>query len=463
MPKNPDACVIGSGPNGLAAAITLAEAGLSVALYEAKASVGGGMRSAALTLPGFTHDICSAIHPLALSSPFFQKLPLKNLHWIFPPLSLAHPFEDGSVAVLGPSDGPEELRGFFAPFVKGWKELAPEILQPLHIPAHPLLLVKFGIYGMRSAETLWKKFRHPHSRALIAGLAGHSMLPLTAPLSAAFGLVLGTLALAVGWPVAQGGSQAIAEALAAYFTSLKGEIFLHQEIERLDQLPAKLILCDLTPKQLLAVAGEKFPESYRRKLESYRYGPGVFKMDWALSQPIPWKAQECYKAATVHLGGSAEEIARAEQEVFEGRHPERPFIILAQQSLFDATRAPPGQHTAWGYCHVPNGSTQDMTEQIETQIERYAPGFRDCILARCTHTAQQMEAYNPNYVGGDINGGVQDLRQLFSRPAHPWNPYATPLEGVYICSSSTPPGGGVHGMCGYNAARVALKKLSKLG
>jgi len=463
MPNQFDAAVIGSGPNGLAAAITLARAGLSVVIYEAKQSVGGGMRSGALTLPGFVHDFCSAIHPLALSSPFFRTFPCEewNLQWIFPPSALAHPFEDGSALLLDPLNAPEEFKMVLKPFVKKWELLTEEILSPFHFPRHPLTLLRFGWSALHSARSFWQRFQQRQTRALFAGLAGHSMMPLNDPLTAAFGLVLGTLGLKVGWPLAKGGSQKIADALLSYFLSLGGHIELSTEITNIDALPStKLTLCDLSPKQLLAIAGHRLPKRYMSRLKKFRYGPGVFKIDWALSQPIPWQSKECLNAATVHLGNSAEEILQAEKAIFAGQHPQQPFIILAQQSLFDTSRAPKGQQTAWAYCHVPHNSQVNMTSQIESQIERFAPGFKECILARHTRTAHEMEAYNPNYVGGDINSGLLDVRQFFSRPSGLLNPYATPLKGVFLCSSSTPPGGGVHGMCGYHAARVALKSLA---
>jgi phytoene dehydrogenase-like protein len=464
-----DAIVVGSGPNGLAAAITLARAGLSVALYEAKSTVGGGMRSAELTLPGFIHDVCSAIHPLAVASPFFRALLLEKqeLKWISPPVALAHPLEEGKAVLLERSvditsnrldgDG-KAYKQLMQPLVAEWNALAEDLLQPLHFPRHPWLIAKFCFFGIRSAGGLARTlFSESAARSLFAGLAAHSILPLDTSLTAAFGLILGTLGHLTGWPICRGGSQNIAAMLAAHFRSLGGEIITNAPVEQISSLPsAKVLLFDVTPRQLLRMAGEFFPAKYRKQLQAYRYGPGVFKVDWALSSPIPWKAKECAHAGTVHVGGTLEEIERSEKQVSEGEHPEKPFVILAQQSLFDATRAPEGKHTAWGYCHVPHGSEIDMTEKMEAQIERFAPGFRDCILARSTKSPKQLEQYNANYIGGDINGGVQDLFQAFTRPVASFVPYATPVEGIYICSSSTPPGGGVHGMCGYNAAQVAL-------
>lgn len=471
MPKNKkyDAAVIGSGPNGLAAAITLAQAGRSVVLYEAKETVGGGMRSAELTLPGFVHDICSAIHPLGVGSPFFRNLPLHEfgLEWIQPLIPLAHPFRDGSAAILYRSvektadglgiDAKAYVR-LMDYFVTHWEALAVDLLAPLHFPFHPLLTARFALPALRSAKGLaLNKFKEEAARGLFAGLAAHSILPLERTISASFGLVLGILGHAVGWPFPKGGAQKIADALAAYFKSLGGEIFTQINIQSIEELDSKVILCDITPRQLLEIAGKILPDNYARRLKKYRYGPGVFKIDWALSQPIPWKVKECLHAGTVHIGGTLEEIALSEREIWNGILPEKPFVLLAQQSLFDQSRAPEGKQTAWGYCHVPNGCSDDMTDRIETQIETMAPGFKDCILARHTYTPLEMEEYNSNYVGGDINGGVQDFGQLFARPVCPFFPYSTPVKGLYFCSSSTPPGGGVHGMCGHHAALSAIK------
>lgn len=470
MKPSYDAVVVGSGPNGLAAAITLAQAGLSVILFEAKSTLGGGMRSAELTLPGFIHDSCSAIHPLGIASPFFRKLPLAQygLEWIQPGIPLAHPLDDGTTVVLDHSiDNTSQNLGVDAssyknlmkPFVTHWDDLASDILAPLHMPHHPILLARFGLRAMRSARHLvLHEFEGERARALFAGLAAHSIMPLDKMLTSAFGLVLGALGHVAGWPMPRGGSQTIANALAAFFRSLGGEIVTDYHVENLNSLPpVNAILLDVTPRQLLKMVKNGFPISYRRKLEEYRYGPGVFKIDWALRNPIPWKAKECLLAGTVHVGGTLHEILQSEKEVWEGKHPERPFVLVAQQSLFDRTRAPENKHTAWAYCHVPNESTFDMTKQIESQIERFAPGFKDCILARSTRSPLQIEHHNPNCVGGDINGGVQDFYQFLRRPVSFLHPYSTPIRGLYLCSSSTPPGGGVHGMCGYHAARVALK------
>ncbi|MBI5565027.1 MAG: NAD(P)/FAD-dependent oxidoreductase [Chloroflexi bacterium] len=477
-----DAVVVGSGPNGLAAAITLARAGRSVIVFEAKDTIGGGTRSAELTLPGFVHDVCSAVHPLAVGSPFLRSLPLKQfgLEWIYPPASLAHPLADGTAVIVQRSiEATSETLGADAaayrrlmkPLAADWDHLAYEFLGPLRFPHHPITLLRFGPRALLPAATLARlTFRGERARAVFAGMACHSIMPLEHITTAAFGLVLGTTAHAVGWPIPKGGAQSIADALGAYLKSLGGEIVTNCEIERLDQLPPqhapqhaphRAVLFDVTPRQLDRIAGDYLPAGYRRKLQGYRYGPGVFKMDFALDGPIPWAAQECAQAATVHIGGTLEEIAAAERAVWRGEHPDKPFVLLAQQSLFDSTRAPEGKHTVWAYCHVPNGSTCDMSERIIAQIERFAPGFRDRILARSTRTSLEMEHYNPNYIGGDINGGVQDWRQLFTRPVASRNPYATPTKGIYLCSSSTPPGGGVHGMCGYFAAKAALKTVLK--
>lgn len=464
-----DAVIVGSGPNGLAAAITLARQGWRVLLLEAKETIGGGMRTAELTLPGFRHDICSAIHPLGMGSPFFQSLPLHDygLKWIQPDLPLAHPLVDGTAVALHQSldktaeqlgkDGPT-YRRLFAPLVADWDKIAREFLGPLRLPRHPLAVTQFGIRALWPAAMLARAlFRTEPARALFAGLSAHSIMPLEWPLTASFGLMLGTLGHKVGWPLPRGGSQSIADALAAFFTDLGGEIVTNHEVKSLTELPpARAVLLDVTPRQLLAIAGEQLPISYRSQLEKYRYGPGVYKIDWALSEPIPWQAAACRRAGTVHLGPTLDEVALSERLVWNDGVTERPYTLVTQQSLFDSTRAPIGQHTGWAYCHVPNSSTVDMTAAIEAQIERFAPGFRDTILARHTMSTHDFQQYNPNYIGGDINGGVQNWRQLFTRPVPRLNPYTTPLKNVFICSSSTPPGGGVHGMCGYHAAQAVL-------
>ncbi|MBP6440328.1 MAG: NAD(P)/FAD-dependent oxidoreductase [Caldilineaceae bacterium] len=464
-----DAVIIGSGPNGLAAAITLAQAGQRALIVEAKATPGGGMRTQELTLPGFKHDICSAIHPLGIASPFFRNLPLADygLEWILPPVSLAHPLDggdavavttslDGTAAELGP-DG-RAWRLLFGPIVAQWEHALDDLLAPLHFPRHPLLYAGYALPMVAPATLLARTlFRGERARAVIAGMAGHSVLPLERPPTGAFGLLLTLLAQTVGWPVARGGSQAIADALVRYAQSLGVELVCGWEVADLGELPpARAYLFDTAPKGLLRIAGERLPAGYRRQLERYRYNPGVFKIDWALDGPIPWTAAACSQSATVHIGGTLDEIAASERAVWRGEHPARPYVLLAQQSLFDPTRAPAGKQVAWAYCHAPNGSTVDMTVAIEQQVERFAPGFRDRILARATRHAAAMEAYNPNYVGGDINGGVQDLFQHFTRPGLNLTPYRTPAKGIYLCSSSTPPGGGVHGMCGYYAAQVVL-------
>ena len=472
-----DAVVVGAGPNGLAAAIRLAEAGWSVLVVEGREQVGGGTRSAELTLPGFIHDVCSAVHPCGVASPFFRRLPLARygLAWVDPELPLAHPLDDGRVMMLARSvaetarslggDGAAYER-LMSPLVSGWEELVGELMRPaLRFPRRPVTLAKFGFQGARSAESLARKrFSEEPARALFAGLAAHSFLPFSQAPSAAFGLVLGLLGHAVGWPVARGGSQQIAEALAAHLRALGGEIATRVRVESFAELPlARAVLFDLTPRQLLKVAGGELPGPYRERLASYRYGPGVFKVDYALDWPIPWKNASCARAGTVHLGGTLEEIAAAEADAAAGRAPERPFVILVQPGLRDATRAPEGCSTVWAYCHVPHGSTLDMTDRIERQIERFAPGFRDRVLARQTRHCAQMETENPNLVGGDINGGAMDWRQWVARPILSPTPYRIPVPGLYLCSASTPPGGGVHGMCGFHAAEAALRDLRRRG
>lgn len=466
-----DAVVVGAGPNGLAAAITLTRAGRRALVCEAAPEIGGGLRSAELTLPGFVHDICAAILPLTVASPFFRRLPLAEhgLVWVHPPAPLAHAFDDGTAVVLERSvadtaaalgrDGPAYAR-LMGPLVRDWELLAPAILAPLRIPRHPLALARFSRHALRSARGLAESaFRDERARALFAGLAAHSMLPLEQPPSAAFGLTVGLLGHVVGWPLARGGSQTLAVALADYLRALGGEIATHTPVTALAELPpARAVLMDMTPRQVLAVAGERLPGWYSHSLRRFRYGPGVFKIDWALDGPVPWRAAACARAGTVHLGGTLDEIAAAERAVWQGVAPERPYMIVAQQSLFDPTRAPAGKHTLWAYCHVPAGCTVDMTARMEAQIERFAPGFGNRILARSVLSPAAMEAHNPNYIGGDINGGVQDFFQLFTRPAPRLSPYVTPDPRLYICSSSTPPGGGVHGMCGHFAARAALRR-----
>ena len=462
-----DAIVVGSGPNGLAAAIRLQQAGVSVLLLEARDTIGGGMRTKELTLPGFYHDVCSAVHPMALGSPFFSTLPLADygLEYLFSPLEAAHPFDDGTAAFLSRGIGEtaaalgadaRAYRRLIAPVAEHWEAIAADSLGPFSFPRHPLIMARFGLNALRSASAIAGRFSTSRARGLWAGMAAHSIQPLTNVASAAIALVLSAVGHRYGWPVPKGGSQAIGQALAGYFVSLGGEIRTDVNVSSLEQLPSHhAVLFDLTPKQLLTIAGHRFSPHYRRQLSRYRYGPGVFKMDWALSGPIPFTAPECRRAATVHLGGTFEEIALSEQQAYNGKVSTAPFVLLSQQSLFDH-RAPAGKHTAWAYCHMPNGSEADMSGIIEGQIERFAPGFRDLVLARHTMNARQLEAYNPNYVGGDINGGIIDIRQLFTRPALRISPYRTSAKGIYICSSATPPGGGVHGMCGYHAANTVL-------
>ena len=467
-----DAIVVGSGPNGLAAAIVLARAGLAVEVREGAATIGGGARTAPLTLPGFRHDICAAVHPLGFGSPFFRTLPLTEcgVEWIQPPLALAHPLDDGPPGVLHRSVcdtaralGPDGDRyaALVEPLIERWDELSREILAPLHIPRHPFLLARFGMRALRSATGLLEgHFESPRARALLAGISAHAVIPLTATASAAFGLTLATAAHAVGWPIVRGGSQMLVDALAVHLRSLGGQIITDAPVRSLSELRnARLVVLDLTPRQVLQVAGDRLSRRYRRSLGRFRYGPGVFKMDWALAGAVPWRDPECARAGTVHLGGTLDELVVAEQAAWQDRHPNRPFVLLSQPSLFDPTRAPAGQHVLWGYCHVPHGSREDMSERIEAQIERFAPGFRELVLARSTLDTRQLEEHNPNSVGGDIGGGANTIDQLFFRPTMRRVPYATPMRGLYICSSSTPPGGGVHGMCGFHAATAALREL----
>jgi phytoene dehydrogenase-like protein len=467
-----EAIVVGSGPNGFAAAITLARAGRSVTVFEAKETVGGGTRSSELTLPGFLHDVCSAVHPMGIASPFFRTLPLQEhgLEWVQPDVPLAHPLDDGTAVVLYRSveatadslgGDAKAYRSLMGPLVRDWENLASQLLGPMiRVPRHPMTLARFGLRAIRSASGLaGAVFEGERARALFAGLAAHAILPLERPFTATFGLLLGAAAHAVGWPVARGGSQRIADALASYLRSLGGEIVTGRTIESLEELgAADTLLLDVTPRQLIRIVGQRLPDRYRNRLSRYRYGPGAFKVDIALDGPIPWKANECSRAGTVHVGGTLDEIAAAERAVANGQHPEQPYVLVAQQSLFDPTRAPEGKHTVWAYCHVPNGSKVDMTERIEAQIERFAPGFRERVLATNVLSPGGLEQYNENYIGGDIAGGAHDGLQLFFRPTIGLVPYATPAKGIYICSSSTPPGAGVHGMCGYFAAQAALQR-----
>jgi phytoene dehydrogenase-like protein len=468
-----DAIVIGSGPNGLGAAIELARHGRKVIVYEAANVVGGGMRSAELTLPGFVHDHCSTVHALAYASPLLASLPLQDygLDLVQPTYSVAHPFDDGSAVVLERSVRATAERlgrdahayeALFEPLVQHWKQLAPMLLAPpIGIPRHPLLMTKFGLKAIQSARGLAERTFFGHrAKALFAGVAAHSVLPLEWRGSAAFGLVLTASAHADGWPVAKGGSQKLADAMGDYFKSLGGTIELGRRVTSLNDLPAaSAILCDLAPKGLAEVAADRLPASYLKSLQNYTHGPAAFKMDWALSGPVPWKSTDVAKAGTVHLGGTFDEIAEAELAPWQGRHAGKPYVLLVQPTLFDPSRAPEGKQTLWAYCHVPNGSTIDVSDRIEAQIERFAPGFRDVVLARHVTTPQDFERGNANLVGGDIVGGAQTLWQTLLRPFPRANPYKTPVKGLYLCSASTPPGAGVHGMCGYNAARVAMKKM----
>jgi phytoene dehydrogenase-like protein len=468
-----DAIVVGSGPNGLAAAITLRQKGLSVLLVEGKKEPGGGMRSAQLTWPGFVHDVCSAVHPMVTMSPFFKRLPLQDfgLEMINPTLAAAHPFDDGSAGVLHHSlyDTAEGLGVDKKSYLKLMKQtvhdlpkLLPDLLGPLPMPRHPLALANFGLKALTSASWLANRFESRQAKGLWAGMAAHAMQPLTNLSTSAIGMMLMAAAHVGNWPIAKGGSQSIANALVSYYLSLGGVLQTGFFVKSLNDLPpAKAVLLDVTPNQLLSIAGDRLSSTYRQKLERYRYGMGVFKIDWALSEPIPFTNPDCRQAGTVHLGNTIEEITAAEQLTSEGKHQQKPFVLLAQPSIFDNSRAPEGKHTAWAYCHVPNGSVQDQTAAIESQVERFAPGFRDIILQRNTMNAMQMQDYNPNYIGGDINGGVQDIFQLYSRPVLSLSPYRTSAKGIYICSSSTPPGGGVHGMCGYHAAQRVIKDIFK--
>lgn len=470
-----DAVVVGSGPNGLAAAIELARGGARVRVLEARETIGGGMRTAALTLPGFAHDVCSGCHPMGVLSPFLRTLPLAahGLRWLHPPASVAHPLDDQPAVLLRRSldATAAELgadaaawRACFAPLLERPHELLADLLGPLRLPAHPLRLARFGLPGLLPATIAGRAgFRGARARAALAGCAGHSILPLERPLSAAVGFLFALTAHLTDWPVAAGGSQAIADALAGTLRALGGRIDTGVPVRRLADLPpTRVVLFDTAPAQLAAIGAPVLPPRYVRRLGRYRYGPGVFKLDWALDGPIPWRDPRCLEASTVHVGGTLEEIAAAEAAVWRGAHPARPYVMVVQQSQFDPSRAPAGRHTGYAYCHVPAGSTVDCTAAIEAQIERFAPGFRDRILARHRLTPADLERGNPNYVGGAITGGVADLCQFFTRPVARLDPYATPHPRLFICSASTPPGGGVHGMCGAFAARSALRRLARL-
>jgi phytoene dehydrogenase-like protein len=466
---NRRACVIGSGPNGLAAAIVLAQCGFRVDVFEAEAIPGGGARTLELTLPGFLHDFGSAVHPLGVGSPFFSSLPLAEygLSWIHSPAPLAHPLDDGTAVILERNlndaeaalgvDG-KSWKALMQPFVSHWKEFAAEVLAPVHLPfRHPLLMGHFGLMALSSAKSVASRFREPRTKAVFAGLAAHSFLALDESLSGVFGVLLGVAAHSVGWPIPARGSQSLTNALCRHLCAIGGTVTTSRRIESLAELKNyDVTLCDVTPRQLLRLGNSHFSEGFKRQLAKYRYGPGVFKVDYALSAPIPWKASECLRAATVHLGGSFEEIAESEKAMSQGKLAERPFVILAQPSLFDSTRAPAGEHTAWAYCHVPNGSNFDMLPRIEAQIERFAPGFADCILARKVFSPGGLEAMDANLIGGDISGGAMDIRQFLFRPTR--RGYRTSARDVFVCSSSTPPGGGVHGMCGFHAAKLARSR-----
>ena len=468
---NHRACVIGAGPNGLAAAIVLAHAGLHVDVFEAEPIAGGAVRTLELTLPGFRHDFGSAVYPLGAGSPFFSSLPLAEygLQWIHSPAPVAHPLDDGT-AVLLERDLAEATSSLgedgkpwselVQPFVDNWQDFASDVLRPVSlIPEHPVLMARFGIKALRSARTIAARFRSDRTRALFAGLAAHSCLGLDEVLSGSFGMLMAIPAHAVGWPIPRGGAQSLTNALCRYLEKLGGKISTSSRLENIEQLSDyDLQMFDVTPRQLLALAGDRLSEGFRRQLEIFRYGPGTFKVDYALSSPIPWRASACLRAATVHLGGHFDEVATSEKTVRLGSHPQRPFVLLVQPSLFDPSRAPAGKHTAWAYCHVPNGSTVDVLPRLESQIERFAPGFQDCVLARRVFTPADLETKDANLVGGDIGGGALDARQFLFRPTR--HHYATSDPSIYLCSSSTPPGGGVHGMCGYHAARAALAKVS---
>lgn len=471
MASSPKACVVGSGPNGLAAAIVLARAGLHVDVLEAESVPGGAARTLPLTLPGYLHDFGSAVHPLAAGSPFFSSLPLEShgLDWIHSPAPLAHPLDDGTAVVLERTlenaqrafgvDGKTWIE-LVKPFVERWSDFIPEVLRPAPmVPKYPWLMARFGWHALFSAKGIASHFRNERTRALFAGLAAHSFLALHEPLTGAFGLMLAIAAHAVGWPIPRGGSQSLTNALCGHLVSIGGRLTTGTRVESLSKLSDhELILCDISPRHLLQIEDERLSAGYRRKLQTFRYGPGAFKVDYALAQPIPWKASECLRAATVHVGGTFDEIAASEASVKQNNHPDRPFVLLAQPSLFDPSRAPKNQHTAWAYCHVPNGSTFDMLSRLEEQIERFAPGFRECVLARSIFSPSALEKMDANLVGGDITGGAMDMDQLLFRPS--WRHYSTSARDIYICSASTPPGGGVHGMCGYHAARKALAHRS---
>ncbi len=464
--------IVGSGPNGLAAAIHLAQNGAQVLVVEAKSTPGGGMRTAELTLPGYLHDVCAAIHPMGIASPFLKSLDLEahGLVWAQPTYPVVQPMDDGkavvherSVADTAARLGPDRdtYQKLFTPLTEDSEKLYHSLLGPLSIPRHPFAMLKFARHALKSARQLAdRSFKTPEAKALFSGHAAHSVQPLENTATAAVGMMLGVSAHSVGWPVAVGGTQSITRALLSILRGLGGEIICETSVSALEALPkAKAYLFDTSPRAMSEICHSQFPEGYRDRLKSYRYGPGVFKVDWALNEPIPWTNAEARLTACLHVGGTFDEVADAERECWQGHHSRRPFLILAQPTVVDPSRAPEGKHTAWAYCHVPNGSTVDMQARIEEQVERFAPGFRDCILESHTMMTTDVEAYNPNYIGGDVIGGVQDLGQLYTRPVARLNPYTTPAKNIFLCSASTPPGAGVHGMCGYHAAKTALKRI----
>jgi phytoene dehydrogenase-like protein len=472
--RTPDAVVVGAGPNGLAAAITLARAGLAVDVFERAATPGGGCRTGELTMPGFRHDVCAAVHPLAAASPFLATIDLRTrgVELLYPKVAFAHPLGGDRAAALRSSvsetaaglgqDG-KRYRRLMEPLVRETDVIVEQMLAPLRsLPTHPVAVARYGLPGLLPVTALAAGFATVQAKGLLAGAAAHSMRPLTAPLTGGFGLLFAMLGHRVGWPVPRGGSDAITAALVAELDSLGGQVKTGCEIRDLAELPkAQATLLDLSPQQLLDLAGDRLASGYARSLRRFKYNPGVCKVDWAIAGPVPWQAPACRETVTVHVGGTLAEVARSEADVIAGRHPERPFCLVVQPGVVDSSRAPAGQQALYAYCHVPAGSTINVADRIETQIERFAPGFRDLILARSVLTAADMERYNPNYIGGDINGGASTLRQTLFRPAMRWNSYRTGIAGVYLCSASTPPGGGVHGLCGYWSARTALADLDR--